>query len=69
MLNSLASYLLGYPGSSAPAAAASSPAVEGDATITVDVPSAESAALPGVDVRLSAVEADDDWLLVDRTGE
>ncbi|XP_034254060.1 mucin-1 isoform X2 [Thrips palmi] len=72
MLNSLASYLLGYPGSSSPAAAAAtspSRAVEGDATITVDVPSADSAALPGVDVRLSAVEADDDWLLVDRTDD
>lgn len=71
MLNSLASYLLGYPGSSSPAATASSPsrAVEDGATITVDVPSADSAALPGVDVRLSAVEADDDWLLVDRTDD
>lgn len=66
MLNSLASYLLGYPGSSAAAvpgeAAAAAPA-EGETTATI------TAHVPSVDVRLSAVEADDDWLLVDKTDE
>ncbi|KAK3912763.1 Tumor protein p53-inducible nuclear protein 1 [Frankliniella fusca] len=68
MLNSLASYLLGYPGSTA-AAPSSAPgsAAEGGATVTAHVPPA-AAALP-VDVRLSAVEADDDWLLVDKTDD
>ncbi len=67
MLNSLASYLLGYPGS---AATAPSSAPEGDAaTITAHVPPASLAADVPVDVRLSAVEADDDWLLVDKTGK
>ncbi|XP_026286651.1 mucin-7 isoform X2 [Frankliniella occidentalis] len=64
MLNSLASYLLGYPGSAAAPAPGAAP--EGDATITAHVP---TASLPGVDVRLSAVEADDDWLLVDKTDD
>ena len=60
MLNSLASYLLGYPGSTA----AASPA-------DADRPASARASVPSVDVdvRLSAVEADDDWLLVDKTGK
>lgn len=57
MLNSLASYLLGYPASPAEGAAGASP----EASVSAHVPS--------VDVRLSAVEADDDWLLVDKTGK
>lgn len=60
MLNSLASYLLGYPGSTV----AASPAdADGPTSARASVPSVD------VDVRLSAVEADDDWLLVDKTGK
>lgn len=65
MLNSLASYLLGYPGS-----AASSPAEDaGAAKPTASSEPSITAHVPSVDVRLSAVEADDDWLLVDKTEE
>ena len=68
MLNSLASYLLGYP-AAAETAAEAEPAQTASASAATAATPVLSAQVPSVeDVELFTKEADDDWLLIEKNG-